>query len=908
MIPRRAIINYNNRNSFYTILAFLKGRLNERETINWALKLGPEDALKRQALVDLINAPDAQQLNEPWKLAWRLIEENWNFPPFDEQDSHTQYTLKTRIEGGDRTGSLINAITEFIAPKLKIEKFSESHLKYRTLPRRVTKIEHLFSISLASGKFHEPDTFGIDAITNASFLFSLAQSLDSAVLYGLDIAKRLGWDAEHLWQLGQLHRVYYIPQSERPHDEHEPDEFNDGIAPSVKMLHTVVARLVTIDFDSARLFIQRWKSSSSAIYLRLWAAMARNPELASNEELVNFLLIIKDEYFWNKTYYPEISEVRAKRFRSLSLQEKQEVIKRIKKGPPRSHWSRKATKEQVKEYSLYSVASELYRIRLAGGQLADSEEAFLAQLIVRFPEIAEITTVEADFYKVPQARWVAPNPDNQFDLLSGKDRLTALEYALSRERSAWGERFSNRAADWIRDKLNYLRVLEDFCLLDPKDIKYPNVWEQFGWAHSIPTDNASSEDAPVRDPQLESEKVEALLLHLDSASLKKAIDGVSQWISVWSFHLKDTLNSVALWDKVWPIAVQATNALQPNDEEPDLNTVGKPDKSEPMDLDTLNTPAGKLTNLFFQKCPNNSVGSTKFNSRSIVRKMANQIVDAPGRSGLIGKHRMIEQINYFIHLDPAWTRTNLIGPLLEDGKSSLPLWRAIARRTQFKDVLQYIGDQLLVRVQDDRLGRPTRHSLLFSLIIECLISLYEHRDSVIAFPQVQQMLRNLDDESRAHGLQTLQRFVSQKNEKPSDTPEKRFRTAVVPFLQDVWPQETSLATPGSSKALSALPAASGSAFAEAVNVIERFLVPFPCWSIHDYGLHGLKDGNPKIAVINTARKVKAFLTLLDLTIGTAESAIIPHDLAGVLEHLRKVSPDISESYAFRRLSTAARRT
>lgn len=95
---------------------------------------------------------------------------------------------------------------------------------------------------------------------------------------------------------------------------------------------------------------------------------------------------------------------------------------------------------------------------------------------------------------------------------------------------------------------------------------------------------------------------------------------------------------------------------------------------------------------------------------------------------------------------------------------------------------------------------------------------------MIAFPCIQQLIRNLDDEIRAHGLQTLQGLVIQRNENPTDTPEKRFRRGAVPFLTGVWPQEHSFSTLASSKTL----AAAGNAFIEAVNLIERFLAKFPC--------------------------------------------------------------------------------
>ena len=95
-----------------------------------------------------------------------------------------------------------------------------------------------------------------------------------------------------------------------------------------------------------------------------------------------------------------------------------------------------------------------------------------------------------------------------------------------------------------------------------------------------------------------------------------------------------------------------------------------------------------------------------------------------------------------------------------------------------------------------------------------------------------------------------------------------------------------------------LPATAQEAFAEAVDVIERFLVPFECWSIIDYGLYGEKDGAPRLSSIDNHVKAAAFLRLLDLTIGTAEGSVIPYDLADALEQVRSVAPHLAENQYF----------
>lgn len=906
MIYRQISFDAKSRSVHATLMAFLRGRLEERDTIWWALNIHRNDVIARQAVLDTLNEHNRPQLKEPWNLAWRLIEEYWGSVLHDVNIDLGDYTLRSRLQNGDRSGSLVNAITDFVAPKLKIEKFSEITLKYTPLPKRVSKIEDLFSVSLASGELRELDQFGFDSLDDASFLFSLAQSLDAAVTNGLDIARRLGWNSEYLWKLGGLNRVYYVPESERPH-EHEPDEFSNGIAPAVKLLFTIVTRLAELDINSAKSIVQRWKSLDSPVYRRLWAAMARNPLMCSDLEVSEFLLSMKDNYFWDKSNFPEIAELRAKRFNALNSQDSKRMIQRLQKGPPRSFWSKKLTQDKVKEYTLHIIATEFHRIDLAGW-LPDQLKPWFKELQSNYTDIVGITSVDGDFYKTPKARSIpSPAPDNRFDLLQGHQRLSALESALSSVRSSWSDKTSSNAFAWVNENSNYLLVLQDLISHRELGNSFPNVWERIGWIHKPNFDETAGMEHP-RNLSNEAHEVISMLIELKSETIRKAIDGLSEWVLSWSNEIKDEPRILSFWGKIWPIAVQATNALQKNDEVPDLNTIAISNASVPQDLDTLNTPAGRMMELFLSLCPNlDQSGTHNLHPNSNLRKLADQISSAPGRAGLIGKHRMIEHIGYFLRLDPAWTEENLIASLKENSATSLPLWRAIARKTLYSPVLKHIGVEVLQRVLDDRLDRTSRNNLLFSLILECLNALYEQEDPVISFDQIQQLIRNLDDESRAHGLQTIIGYIQYKGEDGQDTPEKKFRKAIVPFLNEVWPQERSFATSASSKILAKLPAAAGKDFIKAVSLIERFLVPFSCWSMLDYGLYGVSDDKPKIALINTVSKANALLKLLGLTIATSEVAVIPHELPQVLQHLKNISPEIANNFIFRRLATQARR-
>jgi hypothetical protein len=291
--------------------------------------------------------------------------------------------------------------------------------------------------------------------------------------------------------------------------------------------------------------------------------------------------------------------------------------------------------------------------------------------------------------------------------------------------------------------------------------------------------------------------------------------------------------------------------------------------------------------------------------------MRDTVAAAPGRSGLIAKHRMIEFLPYFLRADPDWTREELIKPLIVDSADSLALWRAIARRTQFFDVLEIVGPAMAERAIDPRLGRDTRKSLVFSLVVESLHAFKDSREPAVPFSRMTQLIRSLDDEVRAHAAQTVQTYVRQLSSPTSKnalSPEQVFRSAARPFLETVWPQERSLVSPGISKGFADLPATSRTAFTEAVDAIERFLVPIDCWSMLDYGLYGDENGKTKLSVLITSEAAAAFLRLLDFTIGTQEGAVVPHDLASALDQIRQVDSDLVHDRRYRRLAALSRRT
>lgn len=908
-----AYLDPQERETFRTLIAFLDKRLAEQATIDWALKLRPGQRIERLAIAELLTGSRMLSLAEPWASAWRLIEESWFAPQSEERSGTAIYGIQQRLRAGDRSGAVVSAIVDLVAPRIKVEKIDAWQSSYLKMPRKPKKVEHLLSVGITSGDLVDLNVLSLSEIDDEAFLVALANALEGAVNKGLDIARRLGWrDGRSFVALGLLNRVYYVNQAGEKDAANDVDKFHQGIAPSVKLFYVVVSKIVELNIAIGKSIVSRLLLAGSPIHLRLWAALSRDHKITAASEVSTFLLALSTEQFWDIHRLPEFAELRTVRFNDLSASVQNALLTRIRKGPPRGNWPKQSEPDKVERARLYWSVRELKRLELGGGNIPKPIGTWMSKKILMFDELSEMEIDDGYGEIVTVTRRREARPDAKFDVLSGVERLSALEIALGTGRRGWDDDPAERANDWINQQGNAEKVLSDFEAANDGGNAFPKVWNRFGWLRRPP----HHEEQALEDAELTAEagRVLSLLNNISDPTLSNAIEGVCTWLNAWAKHAVKLPLALPIWLRLWPIAVEVTDRKPEDAGEADLSVVARvtDDDREPMDLDTLNTPAGKLVGVFLAACPSLPPEAQGFSADSMERQMRDIVIAAEGRSGLIVKHRMIESLPYFLRADPDWAHAHLIAPLYKEDFAALALWRAVARRTRFTDVLKSIGAAMSERAKDRRLGRQTRRSLVFSLVIESLHAFREGRAPAVLNQRIQQMLRTLEDELRASAANAIKVFVQDLSLNPpqdqfTNTPDGLFQIAAAPFLREVWPQERSLATPGVSGALADLPAASGEAFAEAVNTIARFLVPFDCWSMIEYGLYSSERDRKKIELINDEAKAGALLTLLDLTIGTSDGSVVPYDLTDALDQIQIVKPALVATPIFRRLAAAARR-
>lgn len=912
MTPRRRDHGRYHRAAYRAAIAFLRGRLTERATVEWALKLGSNAVDAREAVLDMIDAHDTREMAEPWRTTWRLIEEAWSSNPPRNNLVDAQF-VRDRVRSGEHSGSLVSAITWLVAPWLEVKSLSAIDSLVRP-PRRIPRTPHdLASIAITSGDLVAPSEIAIDIHDNLSFLMQVFHALDSALIQALDLGERIWGRADPLaaWHLGPVHRVYFVSPGAHGIDAHEPDRHHEGIAPLVKLQFAVADRIKDLSTTQAAEIAALWRQRGTPIHHRMWAAFARDARIATADTVANWLLDLDNTAFWDVAQYPEIAEVRATRFAEFAAAHQKSIAARIRRLPPRTWWPRGADPAKANTRRRMWAARELRRIQVSGADLPPPTNTWLTAALGDFPHLAGMTRVADGFPDEPVGHWRESDPDARYNLLSSTARLRELESALSGDPDSLTIDTRERACDWIKLPSSHVPLIGDLESTGDGGASFPRVWERIGWVHAPPS--RASDYPALGEAADQCSRVLVQLTMLHEEAVRKAIGGISHWLSTWAeYVLRDTAG-LPVWHKLWPIAVDATNSS----ERSHIIAMSRREarhggEHTEMRFDALNHPVGRLVDVFLAACPRNpDVGDAPDWPKSVLR-MRDTLMSADGVAHLIVLYRLIESIDFFMRADMSWTQTYLVHPLDGDGHDTTALWNALAGRLRSRNVLRVVGDRMIVRATDPSLSRSARSALVTNLIAECLWASREARSPVVAPDSIQQMIRKLDDEARTAAAHVLRDYVhvdsADDQAQPGDwTPAVAFECSVRPFLATIWPQERSLGTPGVSEAFAALPAATRGAFAAATKAIERFLVPFDCWSLLQLGLRTDEPNCWKQAGIVDGSSARALLTLLDRTIAASDSSVIPHDLSTALVHIRSTLPRLARTSTYRRLEAATRR-
>ena len=190
MIPTWTTLGGDDRAAFWAAVDFLKHRLTESDTIEWALHLRPDRRIERMAVSHLLDSTTGPVLDDlqkdPWATAWRLIQKSWSQASIDEHDSPHPFDIGFRLHEGERSGPIVAAIVNLVTPRLKVEPIDSFRWTFIKKPRRPKKVEHLLSANLTSGHLLDLNHLRLSELMDVSFLVTLANALEATVNHGLE--------------------------------------------------------------------------------------------------------------------------------------------------------------------------------------------------------------------------------------------------------------------------------------------------------------------------------------------------------------------------------------------------------------------------------------------------------------------------------------------------------------------------------------------------------------------------------------------------------------------------------------------------------------------------------------------------------------------------------------------------
>ena len=325
----------------------------------------------------------------------------------------------------------------------------------------------------------------------------------------------------------------------------------------------------------------------------------------------------------------------------------------------------------------------------------------------------------------------------------------------------------------------------------------------------------------MRDADAEAAEVLKLVETLSDETLAKAVKQLVRWWMNWESHAKPDRQARRVWLRLWPYAVARTSA-----------------RSSAMSFkaEMANTPTGDLGQIAWRFARHLDQKGRLSDDRDFAR-IVSAILEARGRARPLGLAHMVCQVSWFLQVDQDWPERYVVRALAVRSDAAVLLWDVLCSfglRWGVPKILAGKAVELLERRDDPKLSAGSRQRLAAALVSDALRAYFHGGEPGVEPVQLKQLISRLDGDMRSVCAAELWRCLRNRGDRPPG-PEMVFRRAVSPFLERVWPQESSLVSRGVSHFMAGIPAASRGEFAAAVDAVARFVVAGSVSSHVEYG-------------------------------------------------------------------------
>ncbi len=805
----------------------------------WAAARGP----LHPRVVEMIEASlrqDPDRWPDDIRCAWRFLIESWSDRNVEPDRGY--FELNQRVEREGWSEARVRDYAALFQPRLKVDrKFGIPHPLAWTDSNRPNP--------LVSYDVDYPHPYELLSIPDEQLTYAVSRFREN-----LDFARSLEAEISG-------HDYVYM-HTTRPDDDAPPIAYDsNGITGPIALFLQLMKRLVEVAPDHALNEIAFWPKNDLYIYgrLRIWAASRK---IVPSAEAANILLGFPDHIFWGSEQRRDLLYAIRDRWPDFSTEDRARFEQRILTTA--FPWS-DSTPGGKARAEAHRRLDRLHWLARQGLAFSFDVEAKMAELRPIAETWAERSGEEAAASDASVVRSIGTDTDPR--VLDHVPISEILDRARQAGQSDFFDDFERRPFTGLAEvrPARALAALTDAARKGDIPLSF---WSAFLYAEKRKTD-------PARLARAIGGRIASLPLD--------ALGVIAYPVATWLHDLGERLfgELATVLDSLWEPLMAA---LPRRDD----------DRKHPVDSswanDALNAPVGKLASLLVKDPSTKSREPDQGFPEDWTRRQE-QLLALPGD---MRRHALVMlgfQINWLFTIDPDWTTENLLTVVNDEGTDGDALWDGIlwAGRAPRKTLYERLKPGLLARATS-----PMRRRAEANVIASFLLIGWggdpkaDPPEQLVTSAELREILVESDNELRGQVLWHLGHWTAEL--------EGKWRTRLVQFLQDVWPNQKALRTPEMSSALVNLALASGDLFPEVVEAILPRLVPVRAGTLRGFMLRSEAE-NQSASIYPNA--------MLDLlwAILAEDPTLWPYKIEEVLE----VLAETPETRADPRLSELRRR-
>lgn len=317
---------------------------------------------------------DAQAVNLPplFAKSWELIIRHMRAAKRGLAQNEW-FQIARHIKRGDHSVAILERLANALRPKVKIGKrlsLRETEAKTPERPSDLMSIDYKVEDRVSSDDVLAAWPRDLAAEIDEDLLIQLATALSAA----LADATEVGVEGNEGYSASDKDVPSVAP--------HRQNEYRSGFQAIVRVMAEICTRIATKSPGRAVAMAERWRDSAYRLMRRLAMFSFANSAVPSKVGADMLIKLPAGELFFTNSSVEVYQLIRA-RWKDFSAEEQQEILHRLREGPPRSWFREGAEIDRYIDRSRFDILSNMAR---EGFDIGPEAKRLLADISARWPQ------------------------------------------------------------------------------------------------------------------------------------------------------------------------------------------------------------------------------------------------------------------------------------------------------------------------------------------------------------------------------------------------------------------------------------------------------------------------------------------------------------------------------------------